>query len=111
MQELQAFFAVMPYQLSLQTCNPTDLLVFMEQWYVPRHTGSLVRGRPMAAPSSIATVVSICTRSSRSWGVGNSEITARRQATQPAAQSYISETRATRKSMSQLAGRAQVQWS
>ena len=58
MQELEAFFAVMPYQLSLQTCNPTDLLVFMERWYVPRHAGSLVRGQPMAAPSSISTVVS-----------------------------------------------------
>ena len=57
--ELSSFLASTPYGKNLQNCNPVDLLVYLEEVYIPQHAGSqLENGRVTAAPSTISNILS-----------------------------------------------------
>ena len=58
-QELSQFLQMLPHQPSLTHCSPEELLVYLEQQYIPRHAGTiLANGQLMVAPSTISNVVS-----------------------------------------------------
>ena len=57
--ELHNHLATLPYGKHLGNCTPEDLLVYMQMVYIPRHAGSILpNGTCIAAPSTIANVVS-----------------------------------------------------
>ena len=58
-QELSLFLQQLPWQSDLQTCTPEELLVYLQLEYLPKHAGSrLPNGAVIAAPSTIATIIS-----------------------------------------------------
>ena len=57
--EISSFLAAMPCGGTLQTCTPEDLLVYLEQVYIPQHAGSqLPDGTLMGAPCTISNIPS-----------------------------------------------------
>ena len=59
MQERSAFLSAMPYGHSVKDCMLEDLLVYLQQVYIPCHAGSVLPSIPcIAAPTTIVNVLS-----------------------------------------------------
>lgn len=62
MLELSAHLATLPasWGRTLATCTPPDLLVYLEQHWVPTHGGTVLGDQPhlVAAPNSVNTILS-----------------------------------------------------
>ena len=94
--EVLSFLAAMPYGHTLQTCTPFDLLVFLEEVYIPNHAGSqLPNGQTIVAPSTMANTVSHLRQIFRQLGRGQQWDLSSSMATLPAPPSSASTAKAT----------------
>ena len=58
-EELRQWLLVYGQGRTLADCTPLDVLLFMETWWIPHHSGSMLRsGVKVAAPQTIATNLS-----------------------------------------------------
>ena len=58
-EEVSEFLTLMPHGRTLLTCTPEGILVYLQMVYLPQHAGTrLPSGQTVAAPSSVANVIS-----------------------------------------------------